>query len=92
MLVVAEWFVPMFAEHHDPTQWYPHHIAERYGLFTIILLGESLLASATALIEALSEGHHTPELLVMFLCAFTVVACLWWIYFWPRHHQVLSSF
>ena len=38
-----------------PTPWHPHHITERYGLFTLILLGESLLASANAIIEALHD-------------------------------------
>ena len=28
-----------WAERTAPTSWHPHHIAERYGLFTIILLG-----------------------------------------------------
>ena len=28
--------------------WHPEHIAERYGLFTIIVLGESILASSIA--------------------------------------------
>ena len=27
------------------TPWHPHHIVERYGLFTIIVLGESVLAA-----------------------------------------------
>ena len=27
------------------TTWHPHHIAERYGLFTIIVLGECVLAA-----------------------------------------------
>ena len=30
------------------TTWHPRHIAERYGLFTIIVLGESVLAATIA--------------------------------------------
>lgn len=70
----------------------PHHITERFGLFTIILLGESLLASATALINALHTGEHTLPLIILFLCSFIVSACLWWMYFWPVHHRALTSF
>ena len=47
------------------TSWHPHHIAERFGLFTLLLLGESLLASANAMIDALGEGEHIPELLAL---------------------------
>src|SRR4051812_13567799 len=38
VLVVLELAVPRWAERVGPTNWHPHHIAERYGLFTIILL------------------------------------------------------
>jgi low temperature requirement protein LtrA len=41
MLVVAELGVLIFAERTSHTTWHPQHIAERYGLFTIIVLGES---------------------------------------------------
>ena len=30
------------------TTWHPHHIAERYGLFTIIVLGETIAAATVA--------------------------------------------
>ena len=30
------------------TPWHPEHIAERYGLFTIIVLGETILSSSVA--------------------------------------------
>lgn len=44
VLVLAELAVPLVAERNGTTPWHPHHITERYGLFTLILLGESLLA------------------------------------------------
>ena len=37
----------------------PDHIAERYGLFTIIVLGESVLAATTAVQAALDAGGFT---------------------------------
>ena len=39
LLVVAELSVPFLAERGTPTPWHPEHIAERYGLFTLIVLG-----------------------------------------------------
>ena len=39
-LVVLELSLPLWSERRRRTSWHPHHIAERYGLFAIILLGE----------------------------------------------------
>ena len=48
LLVLAEIAVPVWAERPGGTRWHPHHVAERYGLFAIIALGECVRASATA--------------------------------------------
>ncbi|NUR89570.1 MAG: low temperature requirement protein A, partial [Nonomuraea sp.] len=40
--VVLELAVPVWAERRRRTPWHPHHIAERYGLFVIIMLGENV--------------------------------------------------
>ncbi|WP_425266349.1 low temperature requirement protein A [Amycolatopsis coloradensis] len=37
-------------------------MAERYGLFTIIVLGESILGATTAIKEGLDEGEHAGSL------------------------------
>ena len=39
-VVLCELAVPVIAERRAETTWHPHHIAERYGLFTLIVLGE----------------------------------------------------
>jgi low temperature requirement protein LtrA len=43
----------------------PHHIVERYSLFTIILLGESVFAATTAVVavveEAAGPGAWSPS-------------------------------
>ena len=66
VLVLAEVTVPWVAEQRGgPTPFHPHHIAERYGLFTIIVLGEVILASVQAVqgvlakpvVEGSSAGH-----------------------------------
>src|SRR6185503_14773465 len=58
LLVVLELAVPIWAERAPggPTTYHPHHIAERYGLFTIIVLGESVSAATVAFRGALDEG------------------------------------
>ena len=90
-LVAAELAVPVWAESHQRTSWHPHHIAERFGLFTLLLLGESLLASANAMIDALGEGEHIPELLALAACGLVVTAGIWWLYFAREQHGRLNS-
>lgn len=81
VLMAAELMVPVWAEFRHRTPWHPHHIAERFGLFTLILLGESLLASANAMIDALSAGEHVAELLWLAASGIVITAAIWWIYF-----------
>lgn len=84
--------VPVFAEYRHRTPWHPHHVTERYGLFTLIVLGESLLASANAIIDALDEVEALGPLIAISVLTLVVTASLWWIYFWPPHHRAITSF
>ncbi|WP_238604824.1 low temperature requirement protein A [Amycolatopsis sp. Poz14] len=92
VLIVAEVSVPVLAERTGSTPWHPHHITERYGLFTLILLGESLLGSANAIIEALHDAGDLGTLIGVAALTLIATAALWWIYFWPPHHHAISSF
>ena len=79
VLVVGRAAVPVWAEAAAPTPWHPHHIAERYGLFTLIVLGESVLAASTAIQSALDNGHE--DLLPVAAGGLLIVFALWWLYF-----------
>jgi low temperature requirement protein LtrA len=92
VLIAAELAIPIITEKRGTTPWHPHHITERYGLFTLILLGESLLASANAIIEALHANEALGPLISISILTLVVTAALWWIYFWPPHHKAISSF
>jgi len=93
ILIAAELAVPIIAERTGgTTPWHPHHITERYGLFTLILLGESLLGSGNAIIEALHNEGALGPLISISALALIVTAALWWIYFWPPHHEAISTF
>ena len=81
VLVIGEVAVPIWAESRRPTPWNPGHITERYSLFTLIVLGESILASANILTESIDLGEHIAELMVIALCALIIAAGMWWIYF-----------
>jgi len=53
------------------------HMTERYGLFTLIVLGESVISVA----QGAAGVDWEPGTLAVALTGFLVVACLWWIYF-----------
>jgi low temperature requirement protein LtrA len=90
-VLALEFAVPPFAERARPTPWHPHHVAERFGLFTLILLGESILASATAIIAALGDTEHLAGLIVVAISGLIVVAAMWWVYFARPMHTRLSN-
>ncbi|MEZ0491008.1 low temperature requirement protein A [Kineococcus sp. TBRC 1896] len=91
VLAAVELLVPAWAERAQRTPWHPHHIAERYGLFTLIVLGESILASVNALVEAVHDSHDPGDLLVLAISSFVVAAGLWWVYFFGEHHRRLDG-
>ena len=80
-LVALELGVPRWAERTGPTQWHPHHIAERYSLFTIILLGESVLAASTGVRNALATATVSGSLVGVATAGFVLLCALWWLYF-----------
>jgi low temperature requirement protein LtrA len=73
--------VPAWAESRARTGWHPGHIGERYGLFTILVLGESVLSAAVAMEAALNEGAPFSDLVTTATGGFLVVSAMWWIYF-----------
>jgi low temperature requirement protein LtrA len=88
---VLELAVPIWAERHGNTPWHAHHISERYGLFTIIVLGESMLATTNAVIHAVGSSEHLLSLLVIAVTAFVIVTCMWWIYFATPQHNLIAD-
>ncbi|GAA0601698.1 low temperature requirement protein A [Streptomyces crystallinus] len=81
VLAAAEVAVPVIAERGAQSTWHPHHIAERYGLFTLIVLGETVAAATVAVQEALDEHEALGELLPIAGGGLLIVFAAWWIYF-----------
>lgn len=83
--VLLELAVPLYAERAVSTRWHPHHLTERYGLFTMIVLGESVLASVNSVIAALEEADQQADIIRVAVLGFIVVAAMWWVYFAAPH-------
>jgi low temperature requirement protein LtrA len=81
ILLVAELSVPVWAERAAITTWHPHHIAERYGLFTIIVLGESITAATLAVRTALDDDAVLGDIATLVVGGILTVFSLWWLYF-----------
>jgi low temperature requirement protein LtrA len=82
LLGAAELAVPWWAEsagRHTP--WHPGHIIERYGLFTIIVLGECVLAISTAVQAAYDAGGLLGPLVAIAGGGLLLVFASWWSYF-----------
>jgi low temperature requirement protein LtrA len=92
VVAIAELSVPLFAEKSFTTSWHPHHISERYGLFTIIVLGETIAAATVAVKSAMDEHDALGELLPIAAGGLLIVFSAWWVYFVvPIHGHLRSS-
>ncbi len=82
VLAIAEMALPMWAEAagSEPV-FHPEHIEERYGLFTIILLGESILSATAGFQTAFDEGGLTGSLAAVGLGGLVIAFAAWWLYF-----------
>ncbi|NLT80404.1 MAG: low temperature requirement protein A [Bifidobacterium crudilactis] len=92
VLAAAEIAVPLLAESRRTTPWNPGHITDRYGAFTLIVLGESILAAANVLVDALGRGEHIARLLALAACGILMAAGMWWVYFArDQNRQILGN-
>jgi low temperature requirement protein LtrA len=83
--------VPAYAEKDFVTSWHPHHVSERFGLFTIIVLGETIAASTMAVKSAVDEHDALGKLLPIAAGGLLIVFSAWWIYFVVPIHGHLRS-
>ncbi|MEU9283158.1 low temperature requirement protein A [Streptomyces sp. NPDC048275] len=92
VMVLVELCVPVYAEKDTATPWHPHHISERFGLFTIIVLGETIAAATVAVKSGVDEHEALGDLLPIAAGGLLIVFSAWWIYFAvPIHGHLRSS-
>jgi low temperature requirement protein LtrA len=91
VMVVAELSVPVWAQAAGMTPWHPHHIAERYELFTLIVLGESVAAATAAVRSAFDRHHDAGALYALATGGLLMVFAMWWLYFARPAHTLLAT-
>jgi low temperature requirement protein LtrA len=80
-LIPAELLLPMWAERAGDTPWHRHHIAERYGLLTLIVLGESVLSATTAIRTSVEAHALSAPMFGLIAGSLLTLFGMWWIYF-----------
>jgi low temperature requirement protein LtrA len=91
LMALAELLVPVWAERAEPTLWHPGHIRERYGLFTIIVLGETVLSASLAIQSAMEASHLNANLVMIIIGGLLIVFSMWWLYFDQPEHILFTS-
>jgi len=93
VLVCIELIGPVVAERRfGTTPWHPHHVAERYGLLTIITLGEVVLGTVAALDVVLRADGWTMETALVGFAGVTLAFGMWWMYFVIPSAELLDRF
>ena len=89
-LFLVELAIPVWAERAARTPYHPEHISERYGLFTIIVLGEAMLSASLA-VRFIADDGLSPELVGVLFGGMLIVFTMWWLYFERPPGSVLGS-
>lgn len=91
VLIVAEVSVPVWAQSAGMTPWHPRHIAERYELFTLIVIGESIAAATVAVRGAFDRYHGTGSLYAVAAGGLFMAYAMWWLYFARSARTLLAT-
>jgi low temperature requirement protein LtrA len=90
-LIVVEVATPWFAQRRrGGTPWHAGHIVERYGLLTIITLGEGVIGTVASLSAVVDENGWSVDAALVALAGTGLTFGMWWMYFIVPAEQVLS--
>lgn len=93
VLVLLETSIPIVAEtRFRTTPWNAHHIAERFGLVTIIALGEGIFGTVAAVSVLVDSQGWSKEAAFVALAGVGLTFALWWSYFVLPSGDILSKF
>ena len=91
VLALLEVGIPAWAERTGVTSYHPSHIAERYGLFTTIVLGESVTAVVVTLEAGIHETEHKAGMIGLATAGILILFAMWWVYFDKSAHGMLNT-
>ncbi len=92
VLVLVEMMGPVIAESRQGgTPWHAHHIVERYGLFTIIALGEGVVGTVASLSAVVEEQGWSVEAVFIGVAGMGLTFGMWWTYFVLPQADILHA-
>lgn len=92
LFIAAELLMPIWARSEQFDNWHPRHIAERYGLLTIIVLGEGILGvSQTILHFLINPTYSAAAILISGLALLALLFSVWWLYFSIPFDDILDE-
>ena len=81
LLIGVETMGPVLAERKNRTPWHAHHIVERYGLLTIIALGEGVVGTVASLSAVVTAQGWTFDAVFVAVAGIGLTFGMWWTYF-----------
>jgi low temperature requirement protein LtrA len=82
VLIAVEALGPVLAEWREGgTPWHAHHISERYGLLTIIALGEGVVGTVASLSAVVGAQGWTFDAAFVAVAGIGLTFGMWWTYF-----------
>ncbi|MCC6611964.1 MAG: low temperature requirement protein A [Anaerolineae bacterium] len=89
--ITIELLIPAWAERGLPIPWHSDHIRERYGLFTIIVLGEVVLSTSLAIQVVRDQGLLNSAMFPTLIGGLLIVYSIWWLYFYQPADFLTNS-
>jgi low temperature requirement protein LtrA len=94
VLGVLELALPLLTQGRaGGTPWHPHHVAERYGLFAIITLGEGVVGTIASSGELLGGADGTQwgaNAVAVVVAGVGLTFGMWWVYFTTPFGDILA--
>lgn len=92
LFILAELLMPVWARSEQFYNWHPGHIAERYGLLTIIVLGEGVVGVSNTIKYFLTHSASAASSIIWLGSSLeALVFSLWWLYFIVPFDKILSK-
>jgi low temperature requirement protein LtrA len=92
VLIGIEILGPLLAEwRRGGTPWHAHHIAERYGLLTIIALGEGVVGTVASLSAVVSAQGWSFDAAFVAVAGIGLTFGMWWTYFVVPQAEMLHA-
>ncbi|MFZ1389277.1 MAG: low temperature requirement protein A [Thiolinea sp.] len=91
-LMLVELAGPVIAERQcGGTPWHAHHIAERYGLFAIIALGEGVVGTVASLSAVIERQGWSLDAVLVCIAGMGLTFGMWWVYYMLPSAQILHA-